>query len=180
MDAQSLVVQQLPNLNRYAAYLARNRMRADDLVQDTVLRALTRLHHWQDGTDMRAWLFSIMHSEYVNSVRRGVREANHLAQEMPAAAVSGPQESSLELDDLRRSLAELPNETQAIIYLVTVEGMSYDQVAAQLQMPVGTLRSRLSRGRCRLRALVDGRITHRRPRLSLAAKRPTAAIGAGA
>lgn len=161
MDLQRLVAQQLPHLNRYARHLSRNRIPVEDLVQDTMLRALSRLELWQAGTDLRAWLFTIMHNEYVNHVRRSIREASRFSEEEPNVAIGGGQEGSVEFADLAQAFAKLPRDQQAIIRLIAIDGMSYGEAAALLGMPVGTVRSRLSRGRQRLRDLIEGRVTPR-------------------
>lgn len=160
MDVQALVAQQLPSLGRYASYLARNRGRADDLVQETVLRALTRIHHWQCGTNLRAWLFCIMHSQHINQVRRSTREAQHFSDETPVVPIEGRQEHSVVLADLARALSSIPREQQVVLRMVSLEGLSYAQAATRLGLSLGTVRSRVSRGRQALRALLDGHLPH--------------------
>jgi RNA polymerase sigma-70 factor, ECF subfamily len=162
MDVQTLVARQLPSLNRYARYLARNRMRADDLVQETVLCALMQLHRWEVGTDLRAWLFTIMHNQHVNHIRRSIREANHLAEEIPTVSICGRQERSVEWADLVGALAEMPRDVQDIVQLIALDGLAYDEVAAHLGVPTGTVRSRLSRGRRHLRDVLEGRVAAKR------------------
>jgi len=129
---------------------------ADDLVQDCLARALGKLHLWQEGTDLRAWLFTILHNQYVNQVRRAVREgaAVGLSETEPLLTRAPGQGRRLELRDLQRAMSKLPEEQRSVILLVGLEGMRYEEVAEILDVPVGTVRSRLSRGRESLRRLM--------------------------
>lgn len=147
---------EIPRLRRYARALARDMAAADDLVQDCLTRALGKLHLWQEGTDLRAWLFTILHNQYVNQVRRSVREgaAVGLSETEPLLTRAPHQGNSLELRDLERAMAKLPEEQRAVILLVGLEGLRYEEVAEVLGVPVGTVRSRLSRGRESLRRLM--------------------------
>jgi RNA polymerase sigma-70 factor (ECF subfamily) len=147
---------EIPRLRRYARALTRDLIAADDLVQDCLARALDKLHLWQEGTDLRAWLFTILHNQYVNHVRRAVREgaAVGLNESEPLLTRAPQQGKRLELRDLERAIAKLPEEQRSVILLVGLEGMRYEEVAAVLDVPVGTIRSRLSRGREALRRLM--------------------------
>jgi len=147
---------EIPRLRRYARALARDVAAADDLVQDCLARALGKLHLWQEGTDLRAWLFTILHNQYVNQVRRAVREgaAVGLSETEPMLTRAPHQGRRLELRDLERAIAKLPEEQRSVILLVGLEGMRYEEVAEVLDVPVGTVRSRLSRGREALRRLM--------------------------
>jgi RNA polymerase sigma-70 factor, ECF subfamily len=148
---------EIPQLRRYARALARDAVLADDLVQDCLTRALGKLHLWQKGTDLRAWLFTILHNQYVNHVRRSARErlVIGLTDCEPSLSSAPQQGQGLELRDLQRALAKLPEEQRAAILLVGLEGKHYEEVAAGLNVPVGTIRSRLSRGREALRKLIE-------------------------
>jgi RNA polymerase sigma-70 factor (ECF subfamily) len=147
---------EIPRLRRYARALARDAATADDLVQDCLARALGKLHLWQEGTDLRAWLFTILHNQYVNQVRRAVREgaAVGLSETEPMLTRAPQQGKGLELRDLERAMSKLPEEQRSVILLVGLEGMRYEEVADVLGVPVGTVRSRLSRGREALRRLI--------------------------
>jgi RNA polymerase sigma-70 factor, ECF subfamily len=147
---------EIPRLRRYARALARDVVAADDLVQDCLARALGKLHLWQEGTDLRAWLFTILHNQYVNQVRRAVREgaAVGLSETEPMLTRAPHQGKRLELRDLERAITKLPEEQRSVILLVGLEGMRYEEVAEILDVPVGTVRSRLSRGREALRRLM--------------------------
>jgi RNA polymerase sigma-70 factor, ECF subfamily len=156
-DFSRLLEKEIPRLRRYAFALTRNVSRADDLVQDTVVRAIAKQHYWQCGTDLRAWLFTIMHNQNVNFVRRGVREGIAVAVDDAEPFLAAPSEPTAELSlrDLDRALARISDEQRQIILLVGLEGNSYEEAAAILNIPVGTVRSRLSRGRESLRNLMD-------------------------
>jgi RNA polymerase sigma-70 factor, ECF subfamily len=155
LDLYCLVEQEIPRLRRYARALTHATDRADDLVQDTLVRALSKLHLWQPGTDLRAWLLTIMHHQYVNTVRREARERTvdieHVSSSLTATTDPTARRQLIELD---RALALLPNEQREVVLLVGLEGMPYETVAQILGVPIGTVRSRLSRGRERLRELM--------------------------
>lgn len=146
---------EIPRLRRYARALTRDLITADDLVQECLTRALSKLHLWQQGTDLRAWLFTILHNQYINHVRRTAREgtAVGLSGHEPLLARAPQQGTRLELRDLERAIAKLPRAQRLVILLIGLEGMSYREVATVLDVPVGTIRSRLSRGREALRRL---------------------------
>jgi RNA polymerase sigma-70 factor (ECF subfamily) len=157
---------EIPRLRRYARALTRDIVRADDLVQSCLTRAVAKQHLWQYGTDLRAWLFTIMHNQHVNDVRRGVREGNNVElTEASTLAVESNAVPTLELRDLETAIGKLPPEQRQVILLVGLEGMAYEEVAKVLKVPVGTVRSRLSRGRDQLRLLMgmeEERAKHRR------------------
>jgi RNA polymerase sigma-70 factor, ECF subfamily len=146
--------QQLPRLRRYARSLTQDVSRADDLVQSCVARALAKEHLWRPGTDLRAWLFTILHNQHVNDVRRLVREGTVVSFEdvTPHLAAAPSAADSLELHDLEQAIGVLPRGQRAVILLAGREGKRYEEIAATLGVPVGTVRSRLSRARARLRA----------------------------
>jgi len=151
-----LLEAEIPRLRRYARALTRDVTRADDLVQDCLARAVAKQALWQPGTDLRAWLFTILHNQHVNNVRRSVREGTTVAVEdiSSSLAVQPNAMPSLELRDLDAAIAKLPSEQRQVILLVGLEGMRYEQAAEVLGVPVGTVRSRLSRGRDQLRQLI--------------------------
>ena len=131
-----LIEQQIPRLRRYARALTRNRERADDLVQDTLSRALVKEQFWQPGTNLRAWLFTIMHNQNVNNVRLAVvRESRmvDMAQLSPMPATTDPT-ASRQMFELERALAQLPLEQRQVILLVGLEGMSYEDAAGILSV----------------------------------------------
>jgi RNA polymerase sigma-70 factor (ECF subfamily) len=156
-EFHSLLEAEIPRLRRYARALVRDRDRADDLVQDTLMRALAKQHLWEPGTNLRAWLFTLMHNQHVNSVRRPARESVQLdAEEMSGALIATTDPTaSCQLRELENALARLRPEEREIILLVGLEGMRYDDTAQILGIPIGTVRSRLFRGREALRKLLD-------------------------
>jgi RNA polymerase sigma-70 factor, ECF subfamily len=156
-DFARLLEAEIPRLRRYARALTRDMSRADDLVQSCLTRAVAKQHLWQPGTDLRAWLFTILHNQHVNDVRRSVREGINVAVEemAPLLTVQANAMDVLQLRDLEAAIGKLPAEQRQVILLVGLEGMRYEEVAVILGVPVGTVRSRLSRGRDQLRRLMD-------------------------
>jgi RNA polymerase sigma-70 factor, ECF subfamily len=148
---------EIARLRRYARALTRDVTRADDLLQTCLLRALAKSHLWQPGTDLRAWLFTIMHNLHVNDIRRAAREGISIDIMEAEAILAAPetQDASLTMRDLDRGLAQLSSRQREVLLLIGLEGMNYDDVATFLDVPVGTVRSRLSRGRDTLRALAE-------------------------
>ncbi|HXJ09299.1 MAG TPA: sigma-70 family RNA polymerase sigma factor [Burkholderiales bacterium] len=155
MNEAERLVDLIPRLRRYARALVGDRASADDLVQDTLERAWAKLHLYRRGTDLRAWLFTVMHNVHVNKVR-ATRVTDTLDDEMPELALRAPQGDALVVRDLDRAIALLPAEQRAVLLLVTLEDMSYDEVARTLAIPIGTVMSRLSRAREKLRGLMLG------------------------
>jgi RNA polymerase sigma-70 factor, ECF subfamily len=156
VDFGRLVEAEIPRLRRYARALTRDVIRADDLVQSCLTRAVAKQHLWQPGTDLRAWLFTILHNQHVNDIRRSRREENNVPIDdtAPVAPVQPNAMDVLQLRDLEIALGKLAPEQRQVTLLVGMEGMAYEDVASILKVPVGTVRSRLSRGRDQLRALM--------------------------
>jgi RNA polymerase sigma-70 factor (ECF subfamily) len=156
-DFCSLLEAQIPRLRRYARSLLRDPSRADDLVQDTLVRALAKQHLWQRDTNLRAWLFTIMHNLHVNVVRQSAREVVMIAVEdvSPSLIATTDPTASLQLRELENAITRLPAEQREVILLVGLEGLRYDEAAVILSVPIGTVRSRLSRARDTLRKLLD-------------------------
>jgi RNA polymerase sigma-70 factor, ECF subfamily len=158
-DTEHLIAEQIPKLRRYARALLGDPIRADDLVQEALVRALSRSHLWQPGTDIRAWMFTILHNVHVNNQRqrRHRDDYQELSDDRPEMATPATQERILEMRDLARGLQFLPAPQREVVLLVGLEGMNYKQVAAVLDIPIGTVMSRLHRGREALRRLMtDG------------------------
>ena len=153
MDRQQ-IIEQLPALRRYARALTGDAWIADDLVQDTLERACTRWALWQSGTDLRAWLFTVMHNLYLNQRRRHepCTPLDDVDQELPATAQSSTDDEI----DLNRCLQRLSPDQRAVVLMVGMQEMSYTSTAQVLGVPVGTVMSRLSRARERLRELMHG------------------------
>lgn len=149
-------MQYIPRLRRYARALTGDASAADDLVQDTLERALVKQSLWREGTDLRAWLFTVMHNVFVNQVRSA---AVSRTVQLDDALPDRPQPQStdrLEIRDLDAALQVLPEEQRVVMLLVGLEQMTYDEAARVLEVPIGTVMSRLSRGRERLRRLMQG------------------------
>jgi RNA polymerase sigma-70 factor (ECF subfamily) len=158
-DFNKLLETEIPRLRRYARALTRDPVRADDLVQDCLVRAIAKQHLWQPETNLRAWLFTILHNQNINDIRRSIREETKIPAEevTPPLTVACDPTSALQIRDLERALATLAAEQRQVILLVGLEGMRYEEVATILNIPIGTVRSRLSRGRETLRRLMDVR-----------------------
>lgn len=160
-DPGPLIEPHIPALRRYAFALLRDRDRADDLVQDTLERALSRwLLRRRDG-DVRAWLFTILRNLHVSRWRRDRRHGTTVDLDGVATpSVAARQEAALEVHDVLAAMDQLPEEQKSLLLLVGVEDFSYDDAARILGMPIGTVMSRLSRARQKLRSVVEtGKVT---------------------
>lgn len=155
MEGSAILVE-IPRLRRYARALLRDRAAADDLVQDTLERAWSRLSQWRSGSDMRAWLFGIMHNLRVDQLRRPTLATRSIDADDFEVPTRPTQTDTLEVMDLESALGRLPDEQRAVLLLVTLEEMSYAEIAATLGIPAGTVMSRLSRGRENLRQMMNG------------------------
>lgn len=153
------ILDHLPRLRRYARALTGDRYAADDLVQDTIERALSRASLWRSGSKLDSWLLTIMHNLFVNSVRSAAARLTSPADEDEfehrAGAPADPT-ARLAIRDLDGALAKLPEEQREVLLLIALEDFSYADAARILGIPVGTVMSRLSRARDRLRALLAG------------------------
>lgn len=158
-DMILLVEPLIPVLRRYARALMRDRAAADDLVQDCLERVISRWHLWRPGSDARAWTFTILHNLAVNRFRQVQRRGQHVAiDDADASALARPpgQDDSLRHRDLMRALQDLPEDQRSVLLLVAVEDLSYAEAATVLGVPIGTVMSRLSRGRERLSRALEG------------------------
>lgn len=165
-DMVRLIEPLIPALRRYARALTRDRAAADDLVQDCLERAVG---HWQqrraDG-DARTWIFAILHNLAVSGMRRARRRGPHVPMDdADEAALARPptQEDGLHRHDVLAALAELPEDQRTVLLLVSVEGLSYAEAAVVTGVPVGTVMSRLARGRERLRRAMEEEPALRQP-----------------
>ena len=152
------IVREIPGLRRYARALLRDADAADDLVQDCLERAFSRLENWQAGTSPRRWLFTLMHNLFVDGVRARKRRselASAAAADIPQAVSAPEQNSVLDLHDVLDALQEVSPDRRAALLLVGVEGLSYAEAADVLGVPTGTLMSRVARGRQDLREVLD-------------------------
>ena len=153
------IVEQLPGLRRYARALTGDAWAADDLVQDTLERASRKWLLWRSGSDLRAWLFTLMHNLYLNQ-RRGLLEVQALDAQALAALAGADGVACDVAIDIDRCLQRLPAEQRAVLLLVTLEDMAYADVARVLGIPIGTVMSRLSRARRRMRELLEQAPAH--------------------
>lgn len=153
-DAQArsdAIVACLPRLRRYARALTGARGQADDLVHDTIARALDRWHLWREGGDLRAWLFAIMHNINANQARKKARAPVTLDYDDLRDGAQADQHDRLAAREILDRVATLGEDQRAVILLVGLEGLAYEDAAKILDVPVGTVMSRLSRARARLR-----------------------------
>jgi RNA polymerase sigma-70 factor (ECF subfamily) len=150
------VAQYIPRLRRYARALVGDQYAADDLVQDTLERAINKRHLWRPGSDLRAWLFAIMHNVFVNQLRSRQSHPEESLDDDALPAVGPADSTRLEIRDLQTALTMLPVEQREVVLLVGLEQLTYAEVSHALGIPIGTVMSRLFRGRERLRALVTG------------------------
>lgn len=156
-DFAARIEELIPRLRRYARALTGERGAADDLVQDTLERAWVKRHLWRQDSDLRAWLFTVMHNVHVNQVRsRAVGSTVYLDDETADAPVRPTQADMLEVRDIGTAVARLSLEQRQVLLLVALERMSYDETARTLGIPIGTVMSRLARARERLRLLLAG------------------------
>jgi RNA polymerase sigma-70 factor, ECF subfamily len=151
-----MLEQEIPRPQRYARVHTRDSVQADDLVQSTLVRALAKSHLWEPGTNLRHWLFTLLHNQRVSDVRRLIREQRALADErVVSISPSSPEpDARIFLLELDRAIAGLPEARRRIVLLVGLEGMSYCEAAALAGAPIGTARSRLARARQTLRGLL--------------------------
>lgn len=156
MVGRDAVVAEIPRLRRYAMALTGDAARADDLVQDALERALAKWLLWRHGSDLRAWLFALMHNLFVNQVRRSQVVEYRADEDIPEPVARATQGDGLALRDLDRALAELSIEQREVLLLVGLEELSYVETARVLGVPLGTVMSRLSRARVRLGKLLEG------------------------
>ncbi len=156
------LVAAIPRLRRYARALTGEATRADDLVQDTLARAWEKRRLWQAGSDLRAWLFTVMHNVFVNQRALARRDARNVSLddddggEVWQIAVRPGQQARVELAETVEQMGRLPAEQREVLLLAAVEEMKYEEIAAVLDIPVGTVMSRLARAREKLRRAAEG------------------------
>lgn len=154
----------MPGLRRYSRSLSRSDADGEDLLQDCVERALSRKNAWR-GVNLKAWLYAIMTNLHRNAHRRARRRPTAALSEAEDLAATTPETDPIAGRRLRAALHALPSDYRAVLMLVVVEGLGYQEVADTLQLPIGTVMSRLSRARARLRdALAENVIPLRRPK----------------
>jgi RNA polymerase sigma-70 factor, ECF subfamily len=153
---RELIISLLPRLRRFARSITRDRHDADDLVQLTIERALLRYEQWQPDTRLESWMFGIMRNAWIDEVRSRRRRGQVLAPEESGENVGDrSSEAHMERMAVQSALAELPEEQRLAVALVLIEGLSYKEAADVLNVPIGTLTSRLARGREALQRLLQ-------------------------
>jgi RNA polymerase sigma-70 factor (ECF subfamily) len=149
------IMASLSSLRAYAISLSKNRESAEDLVQDTVLRAISKQEKFEEGTNLQAWLFTILRNSFLSARRKSQREVEDTDGSLAAELITIPeQEDKIVFQDLQAALAKLPPDQREAILLVGMEGMSYEDTAAAVGCAVGTIKSRVNRARTRLAELL--------------------------
>jgi RNA polymerase sigma-70 factor, ECF subfamily len=156
------LVKLIPNLRAFAFSLTQNTHHADDLVQDTLVKALSNADKYQSGTNLRAWLFTILRNSFYNDIRYTKYHQTDPIDDMPSSSLQShaTQQKYMEFKDVLKGLSILVPEHREAIILVAAEGLSYEEAAAICGCPVGTLKSRLSRARQRLENYINGETEH--------------------
>lgn len=154
-ELSQLIEQEIPRLRRYGMFLARDPEKADDLVQECLVRAIDNIDKFQPGTNIRSWLMTILHNIFVNETKKRRPMLTQDGVIERATPIEGGQEARHQMRDVQRSFEELSWQHRQIIWFICVEQMDYNEVARQLDVPVGTVRSRLCRAREHLKRLMD-------------------------
>ncbi len=155
-DLKSRLIEAMPNLRAFAISLCGNADRADDLVQETLVKAWHKIDSFEDGTNLKAWLFTILRNTYFSQYRKGRREIADADGEFSSRlSVQPQQQSHIDLQDLSAALNELPDDQREALILVAAEGFSYEQAAEISECAVGTIKSRVSRARVRLAEIMQ-------------------------
>ncbi len=163
----------VPQMHTFARSLTRDGVRADDLVQEALLRALANIERFRPGTNLKAWLFTIVRNEHYSQLRRRKFEAYGVDTDtLPEPSVPPDHDGELELRDLNRALATLPPGQRAALILVSASGFSYEEAAAICGCAVGTIKSRVARARDTLLALLEGRHADREGEAQSERRRP--------
>jgi RNA polymerase sigma-70 factor (ECF subfamily) len=149
----------IPQLRRYALALSHNPVAADDLIQESVARALMKSDLFNAGTNLRAWLFTIMHNIHISNTRRQKHIGMPIDPDIAAATLSTQpsQEAPLVMKALNKAMQVIPDSQRVAVIMAGVEGMSYEEISQHLDVPIGTIKSRVSRGRDALRKALHGR-----------------------
>ncbi len=156
-DIRHQIVELLPGLRAFARFLVRDRAGADDIVQDSIVRALGAIDQFQPGTNLKAWLFTILRNQFYEQGRRRRRETNALQARFDEAEAADPQQhAQSDITDLQQLIWRLPPTQREALILVGAQEMSHEEAAAICGVPVGTMKARLSRARSGLAALMSG------------------------
>jgi RNA polymerase sigma-70 factor (ECF subfamily) len=173
-DFHKALLGQVPRLRLYARALTGNMAAADDLVQDSLLRAIEKHHLWQRGTNLAAWLTTIMRHQFIDGCRsrRTISFTELIEDRMESLAAPAGQLLHMELERTGDAIDRLPVDYREVLILVAIEGMSYEEAAVLQGVPVGTIRSRLSRARAALRQSLQSRRAYRPKSARAAPGRP--------
>ena len=164
VDFKRGLVEMLPHLRNFARSLTRNQAQADDLVQDTMVKALANIHRFDPQTNLRPWLFTILRNTFYSELRRRWREVEDGEGHHAARLSEAPrQDGKLDFDDFKRAFAQLQDEHREVLTLIGASGCSYDEAAAICGCAVGTIKSRVNRGRRRLEELMAASTTDLEP-----------------
>ncbi len=156
-DTRHQIVALLPDLRAFARFLVRDRVAADDMVQDSIVRALGAISQFQPGTNLKAWLFTILRNQFYEQARRRRREATALQARFEEAEAADPQQNAqADINDLQQLIWRLPPSQREALLLVGAQEMSHEEAAAICGVPVGTMKARLSRARSGLAMLMVG------------------------
>jgi RNA polymerase sigma-70 factor, ECF subfamily len=159
----------VPQMHTFARSLTRDGVRADDLVQEALARALANIERFRPGTNLKAWLFTIVRNEHYSQLRRRKFEAHGVdTDSLPEPSVPPDHDGDLEVRDLNRALATLSPGQRTALILVSASGFSYEEAARICGCAVGTIKSRVARARDTLMAILDGRAPSSRVRTSSA------------
>lgn len=155
-DPREEVVEHLPAMRAFAASLTRNSAAADDLVQDTIVKAWKNFDKFQEGTNLRAWLFTILRNTFYSDLRKKKREVEDVDGVMAETLSEKPHhDGRLAMADFEKVFVQLPVEQREALILVGASGMSYEEAAETCGVAIGTIKSRINRGRARLAELLD-------------------------
>lgn len=147
----------LPALRSFARSLCRQRDMADDLVQETMIRAWSSRHTFLPGSNFRPWLFTILRNQFYTAIRKGSRTVTWEPEAAERILVQQPeQEARLHLEDIEQALGQLPPSQREMLVLIAGAGLSYEEAAAVADCKIGTVKSRINRGRAAIKAIIDG------------------------
>ncbi|MFG5383273.1 sigma-70 family RNA polymerase sigma factor [Yoonia sp. R2-816] len=155
-DPRDEIVEFLPEMRAFALSLTRNPSQADDLVQDAIIKAWKSFHQFEASTNLRAWLFTIVRNTFYSDLRRKRREVAHIETTLTEMISDGQTpDTRIELMDFEKALMLLPDEQREALILVGASGMSYEEAAETCNVAIGTIKSRINRGRKRLAELLE-------------------------
>ena len=156
LDPREELPMHLPAMRAFAISLTRDLTAADDLVQDCLLRALEKQHQLQPDSNLRAWLFTLMHNLYVNQIRQLTRQPDTYCWSDESSSDNDPEPELLARhQQLQQQMSQIPFAQREVLALVVLEGFSYQQVANILAVPIGTVMSRLARGKGQLKTILS-------------------------